>query len=70
MTKNPNGYGDLPGHHAASYITAGNPPWPNAPRTPRFVNMLTGSPAPMDTTAAVLWDEANLTSTSGPRNPP
>ena len=60
MTKNPNGYGDLPGHHAASYITAGNPPWPNAPRTPRFCDMLTGSPAPMDTTAAVLWDEANL----------
>lgn len=61
MTKNPNGYGDLPGHHAATYAPTDTPlPWDLAPRTPRFVDMLTGSPAPMDTTAAVLWDESNL----------
>jgi hypothetical protein len=61
MAKNPNGYGDLPGAHAAAYVTPGGAlPWDRAPRTPRFVDMLTGTPAPMATSAAVLWDEVNL----------
>jgi hypothetical protein len=65
---NKNGYGMKPGSYAASYVgkpvktdgTASDPAWANAPRTPRFVDMRTGTPAPLDTTASVLWDETNL----------
>ncbi len=34
--------------------------WETAPRTPAFVDMATGKPAPLETTAAVLWDETHL----------
>ena len=34
--------------------------WQAAPRSPRFVDILTGKPALYDTRAAVLWDEKNL----------
>ena len=39
---------------------AASPAWANAVRTPRFVDMLTGHAAPLDTTAAILWDDAAL----------
>ena len=35
-------------------------PWVTAPRTPRFVDMVTGKPGLLDTTASVLWDDENL----------
>jgi len=65
---NPNGYGLRPGTLAAGYLNrplitggrAADPAWASAPRTPRFVDMLTGTPAPLDTTAAVLWDDQAL----------
>lgn len=68
MTPNPNGYGNTPGTYAARYVTTpvvsdgrtASDAWTHAPRTPRFVDMLTGTPAPLDTTASVLWDETNL----------
>ena len=61
-------YGDPPGRYTATYTTpkftpdgrAASSGWTNAPRTPRFVDMLTGAPAPLDTTASILWDETNL----------
>ena len=61
-------YGDAPGTYAATYTTAllatdgraASAAWTKAARTTRFVDMLTGAPAPMDTTASVLWDESNL----------
>jgi hypothetical protein len=34
--------------------------WQKAPRSPRFVDMVTGDPAPFDTRAAALWDDQNL----------
>jgi 3-keto-disaccharide hydrolase/cellulose/xylan binding protein with CBM9 domain len=34
--------------------------WKAAPRSPRFVDIITGKPAIHDTQAAVLWDEENL----------
>src|SRR5688572_6154985 len=34
--------------------------WRNAPRSPRFVDIITGEPAIHDTRAAVLWDDENL----------
>ncbi len=36
------------------------PCWQRAPRSPRFVDMITGKRAIHDTSAAVLWDEKNL----------
>jgi hypothetical protein len=68
MTTNPNGYGLIPGHYTAAYVagvpapdgSASHPLWAAAPRTPRFVDMATGVPAPMETTAAILWDETAL----------
>jgi hypothetical protein len=33
------------------------PAWADAHRTPRFVDMVSGKPAPLDTSAAVLWDD-------------
>jgi hypothetical protein len=34
--------------------------WQSAPRSPRFVDILTGNPTLYDTRAAVLWDDENL----------
>jgi len=34
--------------------------WEKAPRSPRFVDMVTGDPAFFDTRAAALWDSDNL----------
>ena len=34
--------------------------WQQAPRSPRFIDILTGQPALHDTRAAVLWDDKNL----------
>jgi hypothetical protein len=34
--------------------------WRKAPRSPRFVDMVTGDAAPFDTRAAALWDDQNL----------
>jgi Carbohydrate family 9 binding domain-like len=36
------------------------PAWRPAPRSPRFIDILTGGPAIHDTRASVLWDEENL----------
>ena len=36
------------------------PAWAAAPRSPRFVDILTGQPAVHDTRAAVLWDDQYL----------
>ena len=34
--------------------------WQRAPRSPRFIDILTGKPTLYDTRAAVLWDDRNL----------
>ena len=34
--------------------------WQFAPKSPRFVDMVTGSPAHFDTRASALWDDKNL----------
>ena len=34
--------------------------WQHAPRSPRFVDMVTGDPGYFDTRAAALWDDENL----------
>ncbi len=34
--------------------------WTRAPRSPRFVDMVTGDPGYFDTRAAALWDGENL----------
>lgn len=34
--------------------------WQQAPKSPRFVDMVTGDPAFFDTRAAALWDDQNL----------
>src|SRR5258706_6755320 len=34
--------------------------WQHAPRSPRYVDLITGKPAIHDTRAAVLWDDENL----------
>jgi Carbohydrate family 9 binding domain-like len=34
--------------------------WQSAPRSPRFVDIISGEPALYDTRAAVLWDDRNL----------
>jgi Carbohydrate family 9 binding domain-like len=39
---------------------ADSPPWQNAARSPRFVDMLSGGPAILGTTAAALWDDTAL----------
>jgi hypothetical protein len=36
------------------------PAWANAPRSPRFVDVVTGRPALLDTRAAALWDDEYL----------
>ncbi len=40
--------------------TAGEPDWDRAPRSPRFVDMVSAEPAWFDTRAAMLWDDQNL----------
>ena len=68
MKPNSIGYGCEPGHYtayrASGTITpdgrAQSPAWAKAPRTPRFVEMVSGAPAPLGTEAAILWDEKNL----------
>jgi hypothetical protein len=68
MEKNPNGYGVVPGSYVAQRAsgaiaadgTASSPGWQDAPRTARFVDLVTGAPAALDTTASVLWDDDNL----------
>lgn len=65
---NPNGYGHVPGRYRARRATspirpdgrAQSPAWADAERTPRFVDMLSGAPASLDTTAAILWDDEAL----------
>ena len=37
-----------------------NAAWQSAPKSPRFVDMVTGAPAHFDTRAAALWDDQNL----------
>jgi hypothetical protein len=34
--------------------------WEKAPKSPRFVDLVTGEPAPLDTRMAALWDDQNL----------
>jgi hypothetical protein len=34
--------------------------WQKAPKSPRFVDLVTGESAPLDTRMAALWDEDNL----------
>jgi len=48
---------------------AEEPVWQKAPRSPRFVDMVTGEPGYFDTRAAALWDDENSTSRSGQRKP-
>jgi hypothetical protein len=36
------------------------PAWQRAPRSPRFVDIVSGGPALYDTRAAALWDDQNL----------
>jgi hypothetical protein len=36
------------------------PAWQRAPRSPRFIDIITGQPAIHDTRASVLWDNENL----------
>jgi hypothetical protein len=36
------------------------PAWRRAPRSPRFVDLITGRPGFFDTQAAALWDDENL----------
>jgi hypothetical protein len=68
VTLNSNGYGLVPGrytaHRASSPIApdgrAASAAWATAPRTPRFVDMLTGAPGAMTTTSAILWDDMAL----------
>ncbi len=62
------GYGLEPGRYTARRVAgrltpngrADSPAWATAERTPRFVDMLTGDPAPLATSSAILWDDAAL----------
>jgi hypothetical protein len=68
MPTNPNGYGLVPNSYVARRASAAlkpdgralSPDWQAATRTPRFVDMLTGEPGPLNTTSAVLWDDEAL----------
>jgi hypothetical protein len=42
------------------YRTRGGPAWDKAPRSPRFVDMVTGEPGLFDTRAAAMWDDECL----------
>src|SRR5262245_48023366 len=35
-------------------------PWQKAPKSPRFIDIISGKPAMHDTRAMVLWDRENL----------
>jgi Carbohydrate family 9 binding domain-like len=68
MQTNPNGYGARPGEYVA-HRTPGaiaadgralSAAWATAQRTRRFVDLVTGEPATLDTTASILWDDENL----------
>lgn len=37
-----------------------SPPWQRAPRSPRFVDLVSGQPGFLDTRVSVLWDRENL----------
>ncbi|TPW71566.1 carbohydrate-binding family 9-like protein [Schumannella sp. 10F1B-5-1] len=37
-----------------------SPCWRRAPRSPRFVDLVSGASTALDTRAAILWDDANL----------
>ena len=68
MKTNPNGYGLVPGEYVATRAsgivggdgTATSSAWKAAPRTGRFVDLVTGAPAVLDTSASILWDDDNL----------
>jgi hypothetical protein len=68
VTANPNGYGLVPREYVARRVVgpvasqgeASSPAWAAAARTERFVDLVTGAPAALDTTASVLWDDENL----------
>ena len=68
MTINPNGYGLTPGSYQASRSPhsirvdgrASDAAWTDAAKTGPFVDLLSGTVAPMETTAAVLWDDDYL----------
>ncbi len=68
MELNANGYGQRGTTYTARRATTpprgdgrlDAEPWTSAARTPRFVDLLTGAPAPLATTAAVLWDDDAL----------
>lgn len=68
MERNPNGYGWRPGGYTAYRAIApvvadgraAGPAWQAAPRIENFVDMLSGTPAPMRTQSAVVWDDQAL----------
>ena len=68
MKTKPNGYGLVPGEYVAVRTagtvggdgTASSAAWREAARTGRFVDLVTGAPAALDTRASVLWDDENL----------
>jgi Carbohydrate family 9 binding domain-like len=68
MQTNHNGYGAVPGQFTATRAPDSIPTdmpgssaaWSDAPKTPLFVDLVTGSPAPLATSASVLWDDDNL----------
>jgi hypothetical protein len=51
-------------HRAAGPISVDGIPdeasWQAAPKSPRFVDMVTGTPGPFDTRSAAVWDDENL----------
>ena len=65
---NSNGYGVVPGEYVARRATspiaadgrAVSPAWDRAQKTGRFVDLVTGTPAVLDTRASILWDDENL----------
>lgn len=65
---NQHGYGIVSGAYQARRAKAAvmpdgraaGPAWAGVERTPRFVDMLTGDPAPLATTSAIVWDDHAL----------
>lgn len=62
QTNSPKGFVDVPNMKPVytCHRTLGQPDWEKAPRSPRFVDMVSGEPAWFDTRAAMLWDDENL----------